>query len=192
MRFFHDLRFRRVFFAFSFSSDTQIAFPKIRCVSETFFAHRKRKSPFLKFRRVRQGRPRKRNLRFRSVSGNVRGKHLWKRKKRIGNVIHVSDHALKVQTIEGHSWKRDLRFHTQISFPSLSPRFFGNAQSVSETPREFPQLPAAGNLHKFRFQYVFDAFSLGFVKNPERFQCVSDNVSGNVSNAFPLLPSETH
>ena len=71
MRFLNDLRFHSVFFAFPSPSDTQITFPKIRCVSETFFAYRKRKSRFLKFRRGRQGRLPIRNLRFRSVSGNV-------------------------------------------------------------------------------------------------------------------------
>ena len=130
-------------------------------------------------------------LRFQMRFPERSRKRFWKGEKRIGNVSHVSNNILG-ERFEWRPWKCDLRFHTQTSFPNLSPRFFGNAQSVSETPRAFPQLPAAGNLHKFRFQYVFDAFSLGFVKNPERFQCVSDNVSGNVSNAFPLFLSETH
>ena len=50
-------------------------------------------------------------------------------------------------------------------------RFLIYRRGFSETPRAFRKRPgrflnssAAGNLHKLRFQYVFDAFSLGVRK----------------------------
>ena len=63
----------------------------------------------------------------------------------IGNVIYVSI--------------RKFRFLTHRRGFSETPRAF------RKRPERFLNLSAARNLHKLRFQYVFDAFSLRFVKN---------------------------
>ena len=64
---------------------------------------------------------------------------------------------------ERHPWTRNFRFHTQTSFPNLSPRCSGNAQSVSETPRAFPQFVGGRKFAQVAFP-MRDAFSLGLVK----------------------------
>ena len=81
---------------------------------------------------------RKRDSRFRPHFGEKNSNGT------LGNVIFVSI--------------RKLRFPIYRRGVSETPRAF------RKRPERFPNSSAAENLHKLRFQYVFDAFSLGFVK----------------------------
>ena len=68
------------------------------------------------------------------------------------------------EKFERHPWKRNLRFHTQTSFPNPSPRFFGNAQSVSETPRAFPQFVGGRKFAQITFPIRFRCVFVGVRK----------------------------